>query len=69
MRTQFLVSAVVSAMFVGCAAEPEPPAPEPEASAPTPDLLPATMTRREVRLLLALLLIGCRIRSVTRSNT
>ena len=41
MRIQFLVIAVVSAMFVGCAAEPEPPAPEPEAPAPTPDLLPA----------------------------
>ena len=45
MRTQFLVSAVVSAMFVGRAAEPEPPAPapEPEASAPTPDVLPVTI--------------------------
>jgi sugar lactone lactonase YvrE len=43
MRTQFLVIAVASAVFAGCAAEPEPPAPEPEASAPTPDVLPATI--------------------------
>ena len=43
MRTQFLVIAVASAVFAGCAAEPEPPAPEPEASTPTPDVLPATI--------------------------
>ena len=43
MRTDCLAMAVVSAMFTGCAAEPEPvaPPPEPEASAPAPEVLPA----------------------------
>ena len=43
MRNPILVIAVTSAMFAGCAAEPEPAAPalETEAAAPAPDQLPA----------------------------
>ena len=45
MRNRLLVFGVAVAMFVGCAADPEPPgsAPEPEVSAPVPDPPPATI--------------------------
>ena len=45
MRNRLLVFGVAAAMFVGCAADPEPPAsaPEPEVSAPVPDPPPATI--------------------------
>ena len=43
MRNPILLIAVTSAMFAGCAAEPEPAAPalETEAAAPAPGQLPA----------------------------
>ena len=43
MRNQFFVIAVASAMFVGCATEPEPPAPEPEPLAETAEVIPETI--------------------------